>query len=286
MRGSFYIFILFLTLQSCTKEYVQTDPLTGEALQSLTTKDSATCQISSIRQMSGKTSFNKLEYQRDNSSKVMGLNYYDSISKTVDYKLSFQYHGDTILMSKSEWLVQDPQTKNINKYFVRDTSNGILVDDILYDYKYDLPGKLVQKLIYYNYSTVPDYISKYLYDGNNLITTQLFAGDGITKLMQTDITYDINTITKPWIYLFGDAFESYRFVQGFSFGPRSTLAVKKIVSTIYDANYGNALDTWTTSFSGYVISKDQYVLQVTCDGDIQQGMGLFLGTIRFDYQCN
>jgi len=286
MKGSFYILILFLLLQSCSKQFVQTDPLTGEEVQFLSTKDSATCQISTIRQISGKTSFNRLEFQRDNGNKIMGLNYYDSITNTVDYKASFQYRGDTIIMGNAEWMVQDSKTKHINQYFVSDTSNDLFADDILYEYKYDLSGKLVQKSTYYNYSTVPDYISKYLYDGNNLITTQLFLGDGITKLMQTDITYDGNTITKPWIYFYGDAFESYRFLQGFSFGPRSTLAVKKIITTIYDANYGNTLDTWTTNFSGYVISKDQYVLQVTCDGDLQQGMGLFLGTIRFDYQCN
>ena len=286
MKGSFYILILFLLLQSCSKKFVQTDPLTGEEVQFLTTKDSATCQISTIRQISGKTSFNRLEFQRDNGNKIMGLNYFDSITNTVDYKASFQYRGDTIIMGNAEWMVQDGKTKHINQYFVRDTSNDLFADDILYEYKYDLSGKLVQKSTYYNYSSVPDYISKYLYDGNNLITTQLFAGDGITKLMQTDITYDGNTITKPWIYFYGDAFESYRFLQGFSFGPRSTLAVKKIITTIYDANYGNTLDTWITNFSGYVISKDQYILQVTCDGDLQQGMGLFLGTIRFDYQCN
>ena len=286
MKGSFYILILFLLLQSCSKQFVQTDPLTGEEVQFLSTKDSATCQISTIRQISGKTSFNRLEFQRDNGNKIMGLNYYDSITNTVDYKASFQYRGDTIIMGNAEWMVQDGKTKHINQYFVRDTSNDLFADDILYEYKYDLSGKLVQKSTYYNYSTVPDYISKYLYDGNNLITTQLFSGDGITKLMQTDITYDGNTITKPWIYFYGDAFESYRFLQGFSFGPRSTLAVKKIITTIYDANYGNTLDTWTTNFSGYVISKDQYIMQVTCDGDLQQGMGLFLGTIRFDYQCN
>ena len=286
MKGSFNILILFLLLQSCSKKFVQTDPLTGEEVQFLTTKDSATCQISTIRQISGKTSFNRLEFQRDNGNKIMGLNYFDSITNTVDYKASFQYRGDTIIMGNAEWMVQDGKTKHINQYFVRDTSNDLFADDILYEYKYDLSGKLVQKSTYYNYSSVPDYISKYLYDGNNLITTQLFAGDGITKLMQTDITYDGNTITKPWIYFYGDAFESYRFLQGFSFGPRSTLAVKKIITTIYDANYGNTLDTWITNFSGYVISKDQYILQVTCDGDLQQGMGLFLGTIRFDYQCN
>lgn len=286
MRRSFYILILFLLLQSCSKEFVQTDPLTGEEVQFLTTKDSATCQISKVRQISGKISFNRLEFQRDNVNKIMGLNYYDSITNTIDYKVNFQYRGDTIVMGNAEWMVQDPKTKNISQYFVRDTSNDLFADDILYEYKYDLSGKLIQKSTYYNYSTVPDYISRYMYDGKNLTTTQLFAGDGITKLMQTDITYDVNTITKPWIYFYGDTFESYRFLQGFSFGPRSTLAVKKIVSTIYDANYGNVLDTWITNFGGYVISKDQYVLQVTCDGDLQQGMGLFLGTIRFEYQCN
>ena len=230
MKGSFYILILFLLLQSCSKQFVQTDPLTGEEVQFLTTKDSATCQISTIRQISGKTSFNRLEFQRDNGNKIMGLNYFDSITNTVDYKASFQYRGDTIIMGNAEWMVQDPKTKNINQYFFRDTTNDLFADDILYEYKYDLSGKLVQKSTYYNYSSVPDYISKYLYDGNNLITTQLFAGDGITKLMQTDITYDGNTITKPWIYFYGDAFESYRFLQGFSFGPISNESLKNALS--------------------------------------------------------
>ena len=286
MKRYHYILLLLFCAAGCSKEFVQTDPFTGEEVQTLTTNASATCQISRIRQISSKIAFNRLEFQRDNSNKMLGLNYYDSITNTVDYKASFQYRGDTIIMGNAEWMVQDPKTKNINQYFVRDTTIDLFADDILYEYKYDLSGKLVQKLTYYNYSTEPDYITKYVYDGNNLITTQFLGRDGITKLMQTDITYDVNTITKPWVYLFGDAFENYRFIQGFSFGTKSTLAVKKIISIIYDANNGSALDTWTTNFGGYVISKDQYVLQVTCDGDIQQGMGLFLGTIRFDYQCN
>ena len=277
--------ILLLLVLGCSKDYVETDPFTGEEVQLLTTNPSASCQLTRLRQISGKTSFNRLDYQRDNANKLLGMDYYDSITNTVDYKLSFQYRGDTIGMGTTEWMVQDSISKNITQYFVRDTSNGSNWDDILYVYKYDLAGKLTKKLTYYNYSVDPDYITNYLYDGNDLVTTQLLVGDGQSKLMQTDVVYDASTPIKPWIYLFGDAFENYRHLQGFSFGKRPTHTVKKIVSTIYDVNNGTTLDVWTTNFGGYVISKDQYVLQATSTGDIQQGMGLLLGTIRFDYQC-
>ena len=279
------ILILLLLVLGCSKDYVETDPFTGEEVQLLTTNPSASCQLTRLRQISGKTSFNRLDYQRDNANKLLGMDYYDSITNTVDYKLSFQYRGDTIGMGTTEWMVQDSISKNITQYFVRDTSNGSNWDDILYVYKYDLAGKLTKKLTYYNYSVDPDYITNYLYDGNDLVTTQLLVGDGQSKLMQTDVVYDASTSIKPWIYLFGDAFENYRHLQGFSFGKRPTHTVKKIVSTIYDVNNGTTLDVWTTNFGGYVISKDQYVLQATSTGDIQQGMGLLLGTIRFDYQC-
>jgi hypothetical protein len=279
------ILILLLLALGCSKEYVETDPLTGKEVQALTTDPAASCQLTQLRQISAKIAFNRLDYQRDNANKIQGMNYYDSITNTVDYKLTFQYRGDTIAMGSWEWMIQDGISKNINQYFVRDTTNGSFWDDILYEYKYDPAGKLIKKLTYYNYSSDPDYITNYLYDGNDLITSQLFSSDGKSKLMQTDVSYDASKTIKPWIYLFGDAFENYRYLQGFSFGKRPTHAVKKIVSTIYDVNDGTVLDVWTTNMGEYVISKDQYVLQVTSSGDIQQGMGLLLGTIRFDYQC-
>ena len=284
MKRYHLLILLFLAL-GCGKDYVETDPLTGEAIQFLTTNSAATCQLTRLRQISGKIAFNRLEYQRDNANKIIGVDSYDSITNTIDVKLSFQYRGDTIVMGNSEWMVQDNVSTNITQYFVRDTSNELFWDDILYIYKYDVAGKLIRKSTYYNYSTDADYITDYLYDGNDLVTTQLFVGDGQTKLMQTDVVYDVSTTIKPWIYLFGDAFENYRYLQGFSFGKRPAHAVKKIVSTIYDSNDGTVLDVWSTNFSGYVISKDQYVLQVTSTGDNQQGIGLLPGTVRFDYQC-
>jgi hypothetical protein len=284
MKNYHYLLILLLLALGCSKDIVETDPFTGEAIQVITTNPTATCQITRIRQISGKLAFNRLEYQRDNSNKTLGMDYYDSITNT-NFKSAFQYRGDTIVMGNSEWMIQDGATKNISQYFVRDTTNDSFWDDILYEYKYDQTGKLIKKLIYYNYSADPDYITNYLYDGNDLITTQLFAGDAKAKLMQTDITYDASTTIKPWIYLFGDAFENYRYLQGFSFGKKATHLVKKIVSTIYDINNGTTLDLWTTTFGEYVISKDQYVLQATSIGDNQQGMGTLLGTIRYDYQC-
>jgi hypothetical protein len=54
---------------------------------------------------------------------------------------------------------------------------------------------------------------------------------------------------------------------------------------IYDFSSGSIIDEWKTSFSGYVISKDGYVLQVNCNGDNQQGLSMFVATNRFTYTC-
>jgi hypothetical protein len=243
------------------------------------------CELVVIKQINGSNLFNRLNFKRDTSNKVLSMDYFDSTTNTIDFKTDFYYIGDTIKINANSWMLKNPQTNNIVKYFVKEKISDTTWDDILYEYNYDLSGKLTKKLIYYNQITSPDYITNYSYDGNNLVKSELLAGNGVTKIMQTDYQYDLSIRIKPWIYLYSDAFENYKLIQGFSFGKKAMNPVKQITTKVYDANNGNLMDTWLTSYKGYILSSDQYVLQVTTEGDNQQGIGLFLGTTRFEYSC-
>jgi hypothetical protein len=243
------------------------------------------CELVVIKQINGSNLFNRLNFKRDTSNKVLSMDYFDSTTNTIDFKTTFNYFGDTIKIDANSWMLKNSSTNNIIKYFVKEKLNDTAWDNIMHEYKYDLSGKLIKKLIYYNQITSPDYITNYSYDGLNLIQSVLLASDGTTKIMQTDLQYDVTTKIKPWIYLFCDAFENYNMIQGFSFGSKAINPVKLITTKVFDTNNGNTVDTWITNYKGYIISADQYVLQVTSSGHNQQGLGLFLGTIRFEYNC-
>ena len=103
--------------------------------------------------------------------------------------------------------------------------------------------------------------------------------------MQTTFTYDVTVTIKPWIYLYADAFECYSFLDGFSFGNKPTNPVMKIDTQVFDSNTSVQIDEWITTFGSYVYSTDKYVLQVSAAGDLQQGLGFIIGTMRFYYQC-
>lgn len=283
-----YNFILFaiIILISCNKSYQLTDPLTNQPIQTLTTDTAATaCQLISIQQINGHTEYNKLSFKRDISNQAISMQYYDSITNTIDYSYNFKFNNDTIQINANSWMIRDAKTKNIIKYATKENITDTLTEDVDYTYSYDAGGRLTRKLAFYNDSNSPDYISNYSYNGDNLTSCKLYLGDGTTMLMQTTITYDATIKIKPWINLYGDAFENYDLLHGFSFGNKPTNPVTKMDSRIFDANTGVQLDEWVTNFGSYVYSTDNYVLQVTASGDIQQGLGIILGTMRFYYQC-
>jgi hypothetical protein len=113
----------------------------------------------------------------------------------------------------------------------------------------------------------------------------MYAGSKRDILLASTIDYDMTTERKPWVYLFPDFFEGSRYLQAFNFGKRGSYPVKNIVTKIHNTTDGAVLDTWSTSFSGYVFSQDGFILQTSAAGHLQQGLGLLFGTTRFDYQC-
>lgn len=244
----------------------------------------STCQLITIQQMNGTAIYNRLSFQRNSSTQTISMQYYDSVTNTIDYNYNFVYKGDSIIVDATSWMVKDPVTGNIIKYKTTDSVTKTQVDNVLYTYKYDASGRLSQKLAFYNQSNIADYISNYSYSGNNLTNCQLLMGDGKRMIMQTNITYDTVTI-KPWLYLYGDAFENNDLLQAFPFGVRPSNTVLKMDTQIYDPNTSAKINQWITNFDAYVISSNKKVLQVRASGDLQQGLGTIIGLMNFTYTC-
>lgn len=284
MNRIFNIMVL-MVLCSCGKEYNETDPSTGQVVDNLTNNSSSTCTISGIKQIDGSSVFNSVIYSRDTSGLPLTLNFSDSTTKTMIQSVKFTYKSDTVFISDNEWLLIDKTNKNVLKYYKRIYTSATEYDEELYEYKYDNLNHLVSKSTYFNNPPVADYITTYSYSAdNNLIGCSLKSGIG-QLLLQSTLKYDLLKKIKPWIYLYADSFENYIYLLGFNFGTKPANPINEMVSIIYDVQTNVALETWKTTYSGYVYSKDNYVLQVTCTGDVQQGLGLYLGTMRFDYSC-
>ncbi len=284
------IIVLLFTayiVTGCNKQYVETDPATGQETSALSNNASSICDLIGFQQIDGSTIFNKLLFTKDSAKLPVTLVYFDSVNQKTDKLIRFTYSNGIVNINNNEWMALDPVSKNITKYNVRQYYADSTFDNEFYEYVYNDLNELVNKYTYLNGTKTPDYITNYQYDNSkNLVKCELFLSDGKTKLLQTDIKYDLSKTIKPWIYLYGDSFENYLYLQGFNFGVKPVNPVAEMTTVIFDVNSGNVFDTWKTSFNAYVFSKDSYVLQVNSTGDLQQGLGLFLGTNRFNYACN
>lgn len=279
------ILSLLAVLSSCGKSFVETDPATGNTPEHVSNNPNATCMIGNISQINGSQIYNNLAYQYTTAQLASGVEITEPSLNNNRVVKNFSFRGDTILLDASQWLLQDPVTRYISKMQVIEQVNSNIQDTILYQYEYDGSGKLVRKKCFYNRSKDPDFTTDYSYTGNNITSCKLMLGSGPQKLMESSISYDATISIKPWLYLFTDVFENNLYLQAFSFGIRPSLAVKEINTVVYDSGSGNIIDTWVTKFSGYVLSKDNYVLQVNANGDNQQGLAFLTGTLRFNYSC-
>lgn len=286
MRNHRIIYLLILTaLISCGKDFVLTDPQTGQEPVPLASNTNQICEISEIKQINGNVDYSKLNFNRDNNNLTLSLNYFDFITNKTVYNIQLQNSGDTVRVDAYNWFVKDRTTHNVIKYFSIDTVGNTIGDAITYVYRYDTNNLLVSKQTFYNQTSIPDFTTNYTYSNGNLIACSLFAKDGKTKLLESSYSYDLTIKIKPWVYLFSDAFENNTVLQALPFGARSVNPITQINTKIFDFSSAAILDEWKTSFSGYVFSKDGYVLQVNCNGDNQQGLSLFVGTNRFSYSC-
>jgi hypothetical protein len=287
-RSMLYVTLAFAAGCSKSTPFVETDPATGQPPVTLS-QAGGDCLIVKISQKNnnGSNGDNAFEIKRDLSLNPQTISLYDSLKAKLEYNIQVTVKGDTLKLSTGEYFVINASTKLVVLFSTLSDISDPLSDKQVYQYVYDANGYLTKKYMYVNGSVAADYETNYSYDNNNLLTgCIMYAGSKKDKLVQSVLTYDMSTARKPWIYLFPDFFEAYHYLQALPFGKRGNYPVKSIITNIYDVNDGSIIDTWTTNYSGYVFSQDDFILQTTASGDLQQGLGLLFGTTRFDYQCS
>jgi len=216
---------------------------------------------------------------------VTDITKFDSLTLTIDFNDVPQYFTDTVAIDADQYFLMDLSTKRIKSFhgLIDPTLPGSPEFDI--DYVYDAAGYLVNK--FYSYSLLPGVPYQqvtYTYSGGNLThmeTDDLFTGDVIKD---ADLSYYPNIAPKNYMNLFPDEDMYAEFTQFFNFGKKSTNAVKNLKLRYYDP--GNVLaDSAVSTFSSYVMSRDNYVLSVYMLGDDQSTIPAAEGKLNFTYKC-
>lgn len=192
-----------------------------------------------------------------------------------------------------------PDTININanEYFVTDlASNGRITrlhglsdptdpasPQFDADYSYDATGHLVSKV--FSFAGGFTYYSvNYTYTAGNLIhmtSTDLVSG---TLVLDADIDYYSNIAPKNYLYIFPDEQTYAPYLQYYNFGVRPTNAIKDLKLRYY--NPGNVVrDSAVSSFNTYIMSRDNYVLNVNMNGRDQVCIPARVGKLVFSYKC-
>lgn len=289
-RSIFYFLAAAVMIFACSKSapFVNTDPETGQPPVTLTTTGGE-CLVTKITQKNSGTTKadNAFEITRDLTLLAKNISSYDSLSHKIEYNIQLQTAGDTLKLSTGEYFIINKTTKLVEAFFTWSDLTDPNADSQVYQYIYNADGYLSKKYLFVNGSSTAQYETNYNYDVNSLLTgCVLYAGSKKDKLLETTLTYDMTSAKKKWIYLFPDFFEAFRYLQALPFGKKGNYPVKDITTNIYDVTNGSLLDKWATTFSGYVYSQDDFILQITAKGDLQQGLGLLFGTTRFEYQCS
>ncbi len=275
------ILISILLLSSCRKEYSYENG--GSTNSNIVGSD---CRISKIVYTDSLSGFalGSIAAIINSNDQSTSITDFDSLSNSVNTVSSPLYIGDTVFINSDEYFVQNAASKRIVKFHgLQDPFNsGSPKIDV--DYVYDASGYLIQKLYsYFLFSGAPYAQVDYVYAGGNLIHmdhVDLTTGDLIDD---ADITY--NTLApKNFIYLFPDELTNQVFTQFLNFGIKSKNALSAIIINNYTT--GNVVvNTYTSNFTNYILSVDNYVLSCVMRGDDQPSIPAEAGKLTFSYHC-
>ena len=277
-----YLGIVVTALASCQKEYSTENG--GDAGGIIIGAD---CRINKIayNDSASGVSIGSISATIDASDAVTDVTQFDSLTLTIDFNAAPQYYGDTVYIDPDQYFIFDATTKRINSLhgLIDPTVPGSAEFDITYNY--DGAGYLISK----SYATtslpnIPFQTVTYTYSGGDLThmtTMDDFTGDVIKD---ADLTYYPTISPKSYMYIFPDEDTYAPFNQFFNFGTRSTNAVKNLKLRFYDP--GNVLvDSAVSSFTSYVMSRDNYVLSTYMLGDDQPCIPAAEGKLNFSYKC-
>jgi len=284
MKNKFlYVAITLVSLSSCLKEY-STEGDDGSGAGVIVGAD---CRISRIgyadsANNSGIGSINAIIDATDNVTDITG---FDSVTLSINFNSMPQYFSDTVYIDPDQYFVRDATSKRINLLhgLLDPTLPGSPEFDV--NYVYDGSGRLSQKL--YSYSLLPGIYYQsvtYTYTNGNLtgmVSVDEFTGD---MIKDAQLTYFSNIAPKNFMYIFPDENAYAAFNQFFNFGVKPTNAVKSLKIKYYDP--GNVVvDSSVSTFSNYVMSRDNYVLKTLMTGNDQPSIPVTAGKLSFSYKC-
>lgn len=279
-----YIGLLALVFAACKKEYSLEN--SGNLNNPLII--GADCRTSKIAYIDSATNvgFGSIAAIINILDQTSQITQFDSLSATIDFQSNIVYAADTVYINPDEYFVIDVLSKRIKRMHGLIDPTDPFSDQFDADYIYTAAGYLSQK----SYSLtslpgIPFYIVNYSHDAlGNLVhmsSNETFTGDLISD---ADLDYYPNIRPKSNLYLFPDELGYSQYNQFFNFGLRPTNAVKNYKVRYYDP--GNVLrDSTVSTFSSYIMSRDNYVLSVMMYGDDQFSIPARASKLVFSYKC-
>jgi len=220
---------------------------------------------------------------------VTSITQFDSLGNNLMFFSVPAYAADTIFIDPDQYFVTTLATGRVIKlHGLYDPTNPGSQFDA--DYVYDVNGNLVQKIYNVPISPInPALVVDYTYVSGNL--THMTSTDMTVPQIIADADLDYFTDIAPKNYLTlmpdeGRASDFNRFAQYaqfYNFGKKPVNAVRKIILRDYVG--GAVVDSTVSTFSTYLLSRDNYVLGVTMRGNDQASIPAEAGKLRFTYKC-
>ncbi len=282
--GTTIVLVTVFLLSSCQKEYSSE---AGNTSGGGGTIIGADCRINKIGYSDSATSaaIGSISAVINATDNATDVTVFDSVSLTINFNSTPQYFTDTVAIDPDQYFIVDITSKRIKQLhgLIDPTVPGSPEFDVIY--AYDASGYLITKS--YTYSLLPGFpyqTVSYTYSAGNLIkmtTKDEFTSDIIKDAV---LTYYTSIAPKNYLYLFPDEDTYAEFNQFYNFGKKPTNAVKSVKLRYYDP--GNILvDSAVSSFSSYIMSRDNYVLSAYMLGSDQVSIPAVKGKMSFSYKC-
>ncbi len=290
MKKLFPVFItaIVLTVISCEKEYSleNSGDVTGSG--QIIGVDCRITKIAYNDTSAAGAGIGAITALINSTDQVTNITKFDSLSLTIDFIATPVYSNDTVHINADEYFLVNAATKRINQLHALVDPTDPFSIQYEVNYFYDGAGYLINK--FYTFTSnpgIPFYIVRYTYLGGKLTNmrgNEQIAGVDGDLITNADVSYFSNIIPKNFLYIFPDE-ESYPyFNQFYNFGQKPSNAVKDIKVRYFDP--GNVVrDSTVSSFSNYIMSRDNYVLSVIMDGDDQISIPAAAGKLSFSYKC-
>lgn len=218
------------------------------------------------------------------TDKVTSITDFDSLNNTLLNLYAPTYNNDTVYINAAEYFVLNAVSKVVTERHGQLDPTDPLSDEIDVDYVYDAQGFLVEKKYSFTATGNVYRVVTYAYASGNMVRMEdldLTTGD-----LSADATLLYGSVApKAYMYVFPDEKDYEEFSQFLNFGRKSVNAITGMNVRNYDPVTNTPADSLVSSFTGYVLSVDKYVLSCYMNGDDQPSIPAQAGKLTFAYKC-